>query len=253
MATFSRKKALKRRFYRLRLSESDLARLARKVQAVATDLGQQIQITVIGADLEDAFSTQDPAFFESENMPASVGRITIGFSRYDSPLSCSIELPSLYDGPCTLEVEGTDSDRATGLFGDLEQELASRAAGGAWLASRARSLGAALVFSGLTALAVYSLFDLLARIVIVAGAAPTSSLPRVIVTIAWLAVAATFAFAPSAFGDAVRAALPPVEFTGRIRERGSARRTSLRTWMLIVLLPIILNVFASLVSDALRR
>ena len=191
--TFVSKKTLARDFRRVGIDENDLARLASLVAANPA-LADDLSISVRSGDGEDVFSTSHPEFFFDPNLPGIVSEVSISAFRYDSPLSCKVELSH---DRARVVVDGEDGVSAVGLFHELVRELEARELVGGWLVSRFDSMFFHLLTSLVSAAALYNLFEFAITLAIMADPSfQDSSKHTATVVIGWICVFGTSIAAP---------------------------------------------------------
>src|SRR4051812_31673322 len=122
MNPVERSKVLTVEIYRSRWSEVDFARLARLLR----DHTGETKISVVSADGEDRFWTDDPDFFQSLEFPAAVRSVSLNGDKGGVDYEVTVAAPDPHHwalaDPATAKVSGT-SPVATSLFRDLEREF----------------------------------------------------------------------------------------------------------------------------------
>lgn len=193
-------------------------------------------------DDAETIRTNDPEFMESVDMPREVGSVSIGYRKYNAPLSCKVELSTRKEGAAYMTVDGTDVHRVTGLFDDLKRQLASLHVFGESVAKRMDCLPVHLGISVLAALAIYSLFDLV--LIILSLWFPTfkgSTVYLIIAAIGWLCALIGLWWAGFPIMRMLKDALPTVEFAGKLSDRKRVRRSQIYWAFSAVLIPIVVR------------
>jgi hypothetical protein len=258
-AQVTRQKTLGQDFSRLRIDENDLYRIGQITQTLADKYGGAIEIQVVSADGEDTFRSTSPGFFISSETPVSLRSVAISYSRIGSPVSCGVRLVSGERGHATLAVDGSDAQSVSGFFREMQRELAARSVGDGTLTRKLHSSGSGafllwLVLAFVIAAAVYSLFDL--PLDLISYANPGFWNSPIHVTISNLGLAAVaIAFMSGPFGalSYLQACFPKVQFAGKLSDPSTAKRKSLIGIGSVVILPLVLNVLAGLLTTFLTR
>jgi hypothetical protein len=252
VADFTRTKALRESFIRIRLDEADLARLARTVRESTQEYGGDIAIEVSSADGAESFRSADPAFLESGDMPRELRSVSISYRRYDAPLACRFDFSP--ERGAQLSVDGADVHRVTGLFDDLRRQLSQRYVVGRSLVRQLDKWWIAPPLSLLAATAVYSVFDLAIDLAVLRWPSfRGSGLHTAMTTIGWTAVVVAYVAGPFPLVDVLRHGLPAGEFGGKLSDRHSIRRSVILWTFSAILMPIFVRTLFGLVADASAR
>jgi hypothetical protein len=147
------KRIKKASYWRLRISENDLLRLAKIMADLASSHEGEVAIKVVSGDGEDTLASADPSVFGSLEMPTRVGLVSISFgdtfsAEYGAsvpPVVCKIMLkagPSrpYGSGEASLDVIGSDSILVNGVFGELDRQLRAGQVWGGWFNRAQNSL-----------------------------------------------------------------------------------------------------------------
>ena len=249
----TRERTVSREFYRLRISENDLVRIASLAQNAVAPHNGVVMIELQSADGEELIRTSDAGFLTSPGVPPTVSHAAIRFSHYEAPVGFSVVFPGTPRGPARLTVEGTDPQVVSGLFRELERELQGLTLPGQGLLRQVDTYIFFLVVTLIVGAAVYAAADVILRILTVAiPGFKGSSAQRALATVAWVLVFTLPFFGGSQLVDAVRRAFPAVEFHGRLADPGAGNRKRL-TWIaLAIALPLVLNLVASLIFKSLE-
>lgn len=243
------RKSLRHKFWCLNLSEEDLHRIAVSMRDKCTN--GSFSVEVRSADGEDLFRSDDPAFFISSSMPKTVARVQM-LVRSD-PVTCDLDLRAGSDHVAELTTSGSDVTTVSGLFRELVRELEGKQAPGSWVARHIDSFFVYLALSLLASLAVYSLFDL--PLTLANQYVPgfiDSTVYTVIGWVGWSCVLLTTMGGGFVVQDRLKTLYPAVQFCGRLSDPYSEKRRSMSVLFVVILLPIILNVFASFLTDLLK-
>ena len=228
MTEFTRQRKLSQQYCRVALDENDLARLATLVQEHGQISGDQPNIQVRSGDGDDVFQTSDPSFFIDQHMPRDVGEVTIAYERYDAPVTCRIEASAGLQGRARLTVDGTDPDRVSGLFRDLNAELSARQLPGANLVKALDTLWVTSLLCWIVAAAVFSVFDVPLDIATsrVEGFGGSTAY-EVIAAIGWVCVFIGATAGGFKLQGSLKRAFPAVQFSGRLTDQSAPQRTLL--------------------------
>ena len=243
MVDFTRRKSLESEFAGIRITENDLASIARAVQKVSSDYDGAPNIRIITADREEAYKTESPEFFESGQMPTQIDSVSINYTHYQNPIECSISFSAGPDGFAKLSVEGTDP-KVADLFHDLNREIGSKAVFSTKLVKFLDSIWAHIILNPLVALAVYSLFDATLDFASARYPAFEGSTGHYAIGLAgWIAVFAALVLGGFPIVRNFKRCFPKLEFSGRLSDRYTRKRTVL-VWIFSgIVLPILLRLF----------
>lgn len=251
---YTHHKSLTRYFWRLVLDENALARIATIIAAAVQKSGNTIEIEIVSANEQDTIRTSDPQFFTSAHMPLLIHSVSMEYHRYNTPVSLSLRLVTYPNSQAKLSVDGTDRNIVLGVFSEIEKELDFRKVLGGKVIqgiSELNSFSAFLMYllgSWATAASIYSIFDLPLRLA--SSQIPNfkgSPLNIVISTIGWICVFFAMLFAIP-FREIILRTFPVVEFSGRLGDPYTKARKRFFSVVLVILLPIILNVLAGLLT-----
>lgn len=153
-------------------------------------------------------------------------------------------------------MDGSERETVSGIFHELDRELKLRQAFGTkfseWLDSIFPSFLISWLASGLTALAIYSIFDLVLNVIAskVDGFSG-SQVQKVMQTIGWVCVLAGAVIGSISIIDLLKQALPGVEFSGRLADTNTMKKNKIIWVFSAVLLPIVMNVFSNLITSVI--
>ena len=249
---FKRIKSIERKFYRVRVSEGDLARLAKKIENATNSEGKQIVIRIETADGKEIFTCHDPDFFRSDEMPGEIRSVSIKYNHYDEPIDCSLSFVTGTSGSVKLSVEG-GAPEVPGLFEDLEKALKEKRVFGHTLVVVADKFWFVLALSLFVAAFIYLIFDL--WLDFWSDLVPDFGGSRAHTTIAlvgWVTIMLTI-MSGAFWGEAVtKKLLTPVQFTGRISDPSTKSR-KVKYWVVtLVLLPLVVGVFADAIYEIFK-
>ena len=248
---YERRKSLRRTFWHLAVSETDLARIGTLIRGACDP--ERFQVDVRSGDGQDSYRTSDPDFLSSEAMPQEVSVVMITGSSKVGALRCDLELRASVDGRAELTVSGGDVTTASGLFHELVHELEKRQLPGRCAVRPIDSVFVYLALAVLSGLAVYSAFDLplnLAASYI--NGFRDSTVHKTLQGLGWVCVAIAFGSGGFNLHDRVKALFPAVQFSGRLRDPSTKRRRRVVQILAIVLLPILLNVLANVLTGLMK-
>jgi hypothetical protein len=228
--------------------------MARAIQAATREHGGEVLIKVVSADGAETFTSEDPGFLESPDMPRTVAMITLSCGRYDSPFTCRLDFRVRKDPEATLSVDGTDINRVAGLFDELCRYIEQRYAFGRWLAEHIDDFWIVFVLGTLMASAVYNLFDIpldfaMARV----PSFRDSTLRAVISTIGWAAVAIGALSGGFWLKRLLGDSFPVIELAGKLSDGRSVRRATIVWVFSAILFPLVLRSFLGFVGDMIRQ
>jgi hypothetical protein len=253
MIPYTRHKSLKKQFWGIRINEQDLARLGRIISKLSDKYKKPIEIEIGTADNEDVVRTEDWNFFLSSDMPPVIQTVEIAYSHYSIPISCRLKLGS---EKVELSTDGTDSDGVQGIFHDIEREIETKYHLWTWF-TRALHKNYGLSISNfvisfllgfLMAYAVYSLFDFFLDLIVRTTPEFTgSSTHNTIMNIGWAFVFFAY-FVGLLSTNFLKKRYPAVEFTNRISDKYSKFRSMVLMFILLIILPIIVNLASSFIT-----
>ncbi len=246
---FIQRKSLRHKFWRLNLTKEDLHRIAASMRDKCTN--GSFSVEVRSSDGEDLFRSDDPAFFISSSMPQAVARVQM-LVRSD-PVTCDLDLRAGSDRVAELTASGGDVTAVSGLFRELVRELEGKQASGSWVARHIDNLFVHLALAWLASLAVYSLFDF--PLTLAKEYVPgfrDSTAYTVISLIGWCCVGLTIMGGGFVVQDRLKALFPAVQFCDPLSDPYSEKRRATATIVVVILLPIVLNVFANFLTDLLK-
>ena len=192
--------------------------------------------------------------FFDDNLPRLISEIRISYRHYNAPISCDIQITTGSSGCVDLSVDGEDPTIASGLFRELTRKIESRELGGIWLAKRLDSNLSSLAISILTAVAIYCAFDFSLFIADVSAEGFKGSTIRSFIRyIGWICVFVGFVFGGFSIERSLKCHFSSVHFRGRISDPWGKRRARLIWIASALILPILLNVITSMISDLLSR
>lgn len=236
---------------RTRWSAEDFVRLGK---AMAED-GRVLKVTVVTRNGQDRLHSTDPECFIDPAFPSAIRSVelTADGTGVNSTFKVAVESPTFRDqdgDPAEVTVRGADRMAVSGLFRELESILNERGVPGARLVRFLHGPGGPFVVFVATAAATLALYWQAVTSLFGAGLKP--GIPT---TAFILGAGLALCFAVPLTGKAVRRlhqAFPYVEFTGRLEPSNRFRRAGLAWFAGFVLLPVLLNVFSSLVTGWLN-
>ena len=246
---YSQRKSLRHKFWRLNLTEEDLRRIAASIHDKCSN--GSFTVEVRSSDGQDLFRSDDPAFFISSSMPQDVARVQI-LARTEA-LTCELDLRAGGDRVAELTASGSDVTTVSGLFHELVRELEGKQTSGSCIARHVDNFFVYLALAWIASLAVYSLFDFplnLAKEYVPGFSGSTTY--TVISTIGWSCIALTLMGGGIVLQERVKALFPAVQFSGRLTDPYAKQRRTISTIFVVILLPIVLNVFANFLTDLLK-
>lgn len=259
MTEVIRHKTLSSEFSRLQMNENDLFRVATIVENLALSYGGQPNIEVVSGDGEETLRTKSSEFFLNDQLPQNIRSIMIGFSKYNAPISCMINLTAMQNRSAYIKVDGTDTSAVAAVFHELKRELTARETGGPkFIILSEKHLVSTLfldiIYSILAAASIYSLFDIPLNIIYKYDPDfKNSMLCRSIIYIGWLCVVMGFFGGGLTLSSYIKKSFPPVEFAGRISDPSKHQRKYLLLFISFILIPIVVNVVSALIMNAMNR
>ena len=237
---------MRTKIYRVRLSESDLVKIAKKIQ----DYTKSLNITIVTADKTDVHKGNDYNYFRSDDMPAEIYSISMTSDNYESNISCEISIECGSEGGILIEVSGTPSN-AIGLFNDLEAMIREkRIFGHRLLTLIVEKVWAKLILPLLLAFFLYMIFDLVLDFVVSKNEQIMESNSFIVVAaICWSIVFVTIFTGVIWVEKFAAALLSPVEFSGTIVDRNARYRKARNFVIGYVLGPIALGLVGKFVYD----
>jgi hypothetical protein len=256
MVEFTRQKSLNQTYKRLVLNENDLVRIATIVHTLVEKYEYEMEIKIISGDGQETIRTSDPNFFTSSHMFPQIRSVSIVYHHYDAPVSCRVDISSNVDGKASVSVDGIDRETVSGIFHELEREFKLRQSLGAkfyeHLNSGFTSLLISVVASALTAVAIYSVFDLLINFITSRSIDFNGSqLKEILQTVGWISVFGGAVAGGIYIIDLLKQALPGVEFSGRLSDTNAVNKSKIIWVFSIILLPIVINVLSNLITSAI--
>ena len=259
MTEVIRHKALNSEFGRLQINENDLFRVAKIVENLAIKYGGQPEIVIVSGDGEETLRTKSSEFFLSNQLPQDIRSILIGFSKYDAPISCKINLSAIPKRSASIDVDGTDTATVAAIFHELKRELKARETGMSKFTFLSEKYFVAdlllhIFYSILVAASIYSLFDVTLNIIYKYNSNfKNSTLCKSIIFIGWLCVVIGFFGGGLTLSNYLKKCFPPVEFAGRISDPSKYHRKYLLIFVSFILVPIVVNVVSALIMNAMKR
>ena len=247
---YTRIKSAEKKFFRVSVSEEDLARFAKKIANAINSEGKQISIRIETADKKEVFMCNDPEFFRSDEMPVEISSVAIAYQHYDEPLKCELSFKTGTSGSVGLRVEGT-APEVPGLFEDLANALNEKRIFGHALVAVAEKAWFVFTLPLIISAFIFLIFDLwldLWRDLVPEFGGSNTHV--VIAGVGWFACVLTL-FSGSFWAEAfTKKFLTPVQFTGRIADPTAKHRRKHILAFTLVLLPLIVGVIASAAYEA---
>ena len=244
---FTRIKSIERKFFRVRVSEEDLARFARRIAGSVNSNDNKISIRIESAEQEEVFRTHDPGFFQSDAMPLMVHYVSISLSHYNEPIDCTLRFRTGPSGSVDLSVQGSDPNIPT-LVEDIANDLKQKQIIGHSLVKTAGRSWFALVVPPVLAVLTYFVFDwgLDLRLAQVPEFKDSSAYTA-IVAIGWSTILLTILAGPPFAEGLVKRYLTPVEFTGRISDPRSKSRKTIFWLVTFVMVPLLVSAIGAFI------
>ena len=249
---FKRTKSIKRKFYRVRVSEGDLARIAKIIGNAINDEDNQIDISIESADGEEVFTCHDPDFFRSDEMPREIRSASLSFYDFDEPFKCNLSFKTGTTGSVELSVEG-GAQEVPPLVEDLEKALNEKQVFGHALVSVSDKYLFAFSVSLLIAFSIYFVFDYwlnfwIDRFPQFEG----SSTHLTISNVGWAAIMLSILTAPFCAEAVTKKLLAPVQFTGQISDPTAKGRQAIFWVVTLVLLPLAVGFLSSALYEIFK-
>ncbi|MCP5231035.1 MAG: hypothetical protein H6948_02905 [Zoogloeaceae bacterium] len=254
MIEYAKQKSLYHEFRRIRVDEEHLFRIARQIEEIATSFELEPTFHIEAYNGEDSIKTKDPGFFVSEHMPESVHSITMGIDKYRSPVSINLVIGRSYSPEVFLEVTGSDTDKAIGVFSEIKREIEQREIPGDFFIKFADGFIGYMTLAFIAAAVVYSLFDFPLEMAYHYNPGfKESELAETIRNIGKFTVMGVFALGGGLINKLVTKALPKIEFAGRLESSGKQQKKILGTIFTLLVLPIALNLASSFIKDFIDK
>lgn len=259
MADFLKHKALSREFGRVTLNENDLYRISKIVEDLAAQYEASLDLEIVTGDGEESYKTSSPELLISQEMPPIIRSVRIRYNAYKSPVSCNVNFCSMPPTHAKIEVDGTETKIVAAVFHELERELKSRETTGSRLLfllenSWLMNLLAVFVYAAISAAAIYSFFDVPLDLILKHNKEfANTNTYKTIVSIGWFCVYFTPWVGAILFSNLLRKSFPPVEFSGKLSDPSLPTRKKMIVFVSFVLIPIIINVISTLLTESLTR
>ena len=249
---FKRIKSIERKYYRVRINDGDLTRLAKIMANATVSEDKQIVIRIETTDGNEVFTCHDPEFFRSDDMPGEICSVSIKYSHYDERIDCRLSFMTGTSGSVKLSVEGS-APEVPGVFEDLEKVVKEKQILGQAFVRAANTYWYALIFSLLAAMFTFLVFDL--WIDLWRDINPEfdgSYAYRTISGIGWGAILLTICLGPLSAEYFTNKILPPVQFTGRISDPDAKSRKRIIWVVYLIFLPLLVGVLASAAYEIIK-
>ncbi|MYA35421.1 MAG: hypothetical protein F4030_07175 [Gammaproteobacteria bacterium] len=246
---FERIKSLEGRYNRIRVSEEDIARIAKIMAKFAKNEDEEIDIRVESSDGKEVFRSHDPEFFLCDEMPREIRYISIAYSCFQTPTKCELTFDVSEYKPAILEVRGSGAE-IPGIFSDLEKELVDKQIFGYRILNIADRFWFGLGLSALLAAAIYLIFDL--WLDFWASMYPEfwgSDIHITLNVIGWTAIFLTIVTGIFWIEYATKKLISPIQFTGKISDPGARGRKVRLLMFTALLLPLIISFMPSVVFN----
>ena len=250
---YERIKTLSQTFYRVRVSEQDLMRIAKKVEELS-DAGKLIfTLSVENAEGDEELLSHDPEFFASNDMPLKVKRVSILLGDSKSSMVCRLRFVTGSSGETTLSVRGNDP-RVLGLFQKLVREiephqiylskLVSKADKG-WFGVITASLGSwVTIYTALSGFQTWQTID---------PGFVNSDAHDYYIGATLVCTFMVFMLGLFGGGTLIKTLFTPVQFNGRVSDP-SDRLRRMSIWILgVVLIPVLLGVFSNWIYELITK
>lgn len=249
---FKRTKSIDKEFYRIRVNEGDLTRLAKIMANRTNGDGKQVVIRIETSDGNEVFTSHEPEFFRSDEMPEQIRSVSIKYSHNDESIECRLSFVTGSSGSVKLHLEG-DAQEVSGLLADLEKTLKEKRLFGSALLRVADKFWYVMTFSLFVAALILLIFELWLNFW--SGLVPDfrgSDTYSTIVEFGWVIILVTIVTGPFWAEATTKKFLTPVEFTGQLSDPDAKNRKR-RVWVVtLVLLPLVVGVLGNAAYEIFR-
>jgi hypothetical protein len=250
MEEITRNKSLGQDVVGVSVDERDLFDIASMLNDVAKRNGGTVTIKVVSVDGEDTHSWSDPNVFLRPEMPREIRSVSIFFEKFRGPVSCRVELTAFpsANARARISVDGFDVETVSGTYREMKKKLENKQCFFSKWLNRLDVMFFLILFF-LTGAAISSLLSLVLNLL----GWISHSIADSQLSVELIKASPPYVLVGAVIGGfwevwQLKKAFPIVQFSGSLSDPSSMIRGRICTIFSLILLPLAVNIIASLLE-----